>query len=154
MESREKHDSQKKRRRGRAARKTARKGHAAAEAGCRIGEVTVGTFSVCTLVFDGASAICHSEVVLEPCQALGCDVFALQEACRAKQSGVVAAGYTVYHFGHTSGARGTTGHHGVGFAIKESFLEKMGGQGTVVGCIRGRLMEVRLGLESKSNGAN
>lgn len=50
---------------------------AAAKARSRIRELTVGTFNVRALAFDGANGIGPSEVVLKLCQALGYDVAGL-----------------------------------------------------------------------------
>lgn len=101
------------------------------------------------LAFDSANSIAYSEVALKPYQALGCDFIVFQETRRGWLLFFVAAEYTVYCFGDTSGAMGKSGHHRVGIAVKGSILEETGETGVVADCISDRFMKVRLELKRK-----
>ena len=100
-EEKKKRAARKKRRGRRADQRAAKKRKKGARARARIGELTVGTYNVRTLAFKGANGIGHSEIVLKPCESLGCDIVGLQETRRDGQSVFSAAGFTVFCSGDT-----------------------------------------------------
>ena len=93
-EEKKKRVARKKRRRRRVYRGAANKRNESARARARIGEFTVGTYNVRTLAFKGANGIGHSEIVLNPCESLDCDIVGLQETRRDGQSVFSAGGFT------------------------------------------------------------
>ena len=70
----------------------------------REGELTVGTFNVRSLAFNGKKGLGHAEII-EVCRQRECDITGLQETRQDGQNGFTAAGYSVYAVELTEVAR-------------------------------------------------
>ena len=132
----------------RAERKSACKKHKAPRARSRLEELTFGTFNVRTAAVNGANGIGHIDTLLRPCAAKGCDVIGLQEAKKDGTSEIVASGYRVFFSGDCSGVKGRKEQHGVGLAIKEEIVKKVGEDGITIECISARLLKARISIKS------
>ena len=140
--------ARKQRRRKWAERKAARMKHKAATARSRLEDLTLGTFNVRTAVVNGVNGIGHNYTLLRTCAAKGCDVIGLQEKKRDGTSNILASGYRVFFSGACSGVQGRKGQHGVGLAIKEEIVKKVGEDGITIECISVRLLKARISIKS------
>lgn len=86
------------------------------------GEIKVATYNVCTLSLTGKNRAGHAEVVLQKCRAGECEVIGLQKT-RVGRTEFIAARYRVVYCG-SEGGKGRAGQHGVGLAVKESYINK------------------------------
>ena len=142
--------ARKKRRGKRAERKSARKKHKAARARSRLEELTFGTFTVRTAVFNGVNGVGHIDTLLRICAAKGCDVIGLQDTKRDGTSEILASRYRVFFSGDCSmvKCKGRKGQHGVGLAIKDEIVKKPGEGGITIECISARLLKARISTKS------
>ena len=122
-----------------------------AKARCRAGDLAVGTFNVLTFACNGKNSIGHSEVILNVCQELGCDIIGLQEARPDGQSTFIAAGRTGFCSGADSSKYERKKTHGVRLAVREPIVAWMEKGSLVVECINGSLMKVCIQHQGKSN---
>ena len=129
-------------------KKATRMKHKAARATRRMQELTFGIFNVRTAAFKGVNGIGRIDVLLRICVAKGCNVIGLQETKRDGISEIVAAGYRVYFSGDCSGVKGRKGQHGVGLAVKEEIVKKVGKDGIAIECISTRLLKARISIQS------
>ena len=118
--------ARKKRRGKRVERKFARKKHKAARATPRLEELTFGTFNVRTAVVNGVNGIGHINTLLRNRAVKDCDVIGLQETKRDDTSKILASGYHIVFSGDCSMVKGRKGQHGVGLAIEENIVKKIG----------------------------
>ncbi|CAN0222163.1 unnamed protein product, partial [Ascophyllum nodosum] len=89
----------------------------------------------------------HTEVLLQKCKVLDCDVIGLQETRRPGRTEFTAAGYRVFCSG-VDGNIGRAGQHAVGLAVKESIIR----EATWTQELRiERLMSMTFNLTGKSN---
>ena len=119
----------------------------AARARSRLDELTFGAFNVRTAAVNGANSFGHSDTLLRPCAAKGCDVIGLQESKRDGTSRIEASGYRVYFSGGYSGVKYRKGQHGVGLAKKEEIVKKAGKNGIAIERISARIMETRVSIQ-------
>ena len=92
----------------------------------------------------GVNGIGHTDALLRPCTAKGCDVIGLQEIKRDRTSEIVASGYRVFFRGDCSGVKRRKGQHGVGLATKEEIVKKAGEDGITIECISAHLLKARI----------
>ena len=136
------------RRRGKqVARKGTHMKHKAARARSRLDELAFGTFNVRTPTVNDVNVIDHTDTLLRPFTAKGCDVVGLQETKRDGTPEIGASGYCVYFSGDCTGAKGRKGQHEIGLAIKEEIVEKAGKDGTAIECISARLLKARISIK-------
>ena len=128
-------------------RRNAKTSQNVARARSRTGELNVATWNVPSLSLTGCRGAGHTEVLLQKCKVLGCDVIGLQETRRPGRTAFVAAGYRVFCSG-VDGSIGRAGQHGVGLAVKESIIREAT---WTQGLTNERLMSMTFTLTGKSN---
>ena len=128
-------------------RRNAKTSQNVARARSRTGELNVATWNVRSLSFTGRRGAGHTEVLLQKCKVLGCDVIGLQETRRPGRTEFVAAGYRVFCSG-VDGSSGRAGQHGVGLAVKESIIREAT---RIQELTNERLMSMTSTLTGKSN---
>ena len=136
----------KKRRRGWAKRRRARKAAHVARARQKGRLVRVATSDVRTLVVKGANEYGRDYSVLYKAARLDISVVGLQETRRAGWTEFAAAGFRVFCCGSEAG-----GHHGVELAVKESICSNSPYTTEYVG---ERLMAVRTEISGPSGAVN
>ena len=113
----------------------------------RIGELNVATWNVRSLSLTGRREDGHTEMLLQKCKVLDCDVIGLQKTRRSGWTEFAAAGYRVFCSG-VDGSTGRAGQHGVGQAVKESIIR---GATWTQEITNERLMSMIFNLTGKSN---
>ena len=118
-----------------------------ARARYRTGELNVATWNLRSLSLTGRRGAGHTEVLLQKCKVLGCDVIGLQETRRPGRTEFAAAGYRVF-FSGVDGSTGRAGQHGLGLAVRESIIR---GATWTQELTNERLMSMTFNLTGKSN---
>ena len=118
-----------------------------ARARSRIGELNVATWNVRSLSLTGRRGAGRTEVLLQKCKVLGCDVIELQETRRPGRTELAAAGYRVFCSG-VDGSSGRAGQYGVGLEVKESIIREATWTQELTS---ERLMSMTFNLTGKSN---
>ena len=130
-------------------RRNAKTSQNVARARSRTGELNVSIWNVRSLSLAGRRGAGHTEVLLQKCKVLGCDVIGLQETRRPGRPEFAAAGYRVFCSG-VDGSTGRAGQHGVGLAVKKSIIR---GATWTQELTNERLMSMTFNLTGKSNAA-
>ena len=113
--------ARKRRRRGRAERRSLQQSKRRNRARARGREIAVATHSVRTMAVDGTHGVGRALDVLSVYDRLGCDIIGLQKTRRSGQSAFSQAGYLVYCSGECGGENdGKKGQGGVGLAVRNS----------------------------------
>ena len=113
--------ARKKRRRGRAGRRTARRQASNDRDLARRRELVTATHNVRTMTVDGKHGVGRAAKVLDVYQEMGCDIIGLQERRRSGQSALHRAGYAVCCNGESGGdGERKKGQGGVGLAVRKS----------------------------------
>ena len=108
----------------------------AARARSCLTELTIGTFNVSEAAVNGVYGINHIDTQLRPCAARG--VVTVLDCRRPNETELpktVQSGYHVYFSVLCGGGQKEKGRHGVGLAIKEEIIKKVGKHSIAIECI-------------------
>ena len=113
--------ARKKRRRGRAGRRAARRQASNDRDRARRRELVIDTHNVRTMGVNGKHGVGRTAEVLDVYQEMGCDIIGRQETRRSGRSALLRAGYVIYCSGESGGdGEGKKGQGGVGLAVRKS----------------------------------